>query len=65
MFSRIKKLRKNKQQKYLPKNPAGDSLRSILSIFNVVIFFFWIYMLEKMSMQQLVSILWLAPLFLK
>lgn len=31
----------------------------------MVIFFFWIYTLEKMPMQQHVSILWLAPLFLK
>lgn len=67
MFSKIKNNAKNKQQKDPAKKKKiqQDGLPSILIIFNIVIFFFWIYMLEKMSMQQHVSILWLAPLFLK
>lgn len=68
MFSKIKNNAKNKQQKEPAKKKKKiqqDSLPSILIIFNIVIFFFWIYMLEKMSVQQHVSILWLAPLFLK
>lgn len=44
MFSRIKKkTKKTKQQ---------DRLYSILTVFDIVIFFFWIYMLEKIVMQQ-------------